>query len=324
MIFRVDADIKEEFLQSQPTATAKSNMYVLQLADEYEAETNKKIYDLSISELKEMFAVKFKNSSRATIDKNRSVLSKYIDFCINKNIVTHYENRLSAFTKLESKQLVNKQALRYKYITPEQLSKYRDMLFNAQDRLLLTLPYVGVRGRTQVGDTCEEIINLRKPSDDDILANRLVLTKNNGEKRTLRVDQEVMELVLDAFKQESYYGNNGEETAHLRQPMKISVINPHKDYVLRVPGAKRGGLINPTVINSRMSKFKKWLGNKYISINNLYMSGMISSVLKLMEERGTTSLDRDDYINICDKFDYRSAYWYIIRDQALHYLEVKK
>lgn len=128
--FKVDSTIKKEFLENKPSATAKSNGFVLKLADEYEDITGKPIYNMTYAELKELIAVQFKNSSLATITKNVSILRKYIDFCIEKHLVSHMENRLTMFTRKEAREFVSKQAIEYRYTSREDLRKYQNMLIN--------------------------------------------------------------------------------------------------------------------------------------------------------------------------------------------------
>lgn len=109
MVFKIDDKIKQEFLDSKPDKTAESVSFVLRAVDDYEISINKLIYNMTYSELCEMLKRQFKNSSAKTVLKNISILRKYINFCINKHIVLHGENRLSTFTSKEAKELVNKQ-----------------------------------------------------------------------------------------------------------------------------------------------------------------------------------------------------------------------
>src|SRR5690606_29899631 len=129
--FKVDAEVKREFLGNKPTATARSNGFILKLADEYEEIASKRIYNMTYAELKDLIAVQFKNY------------------------------RLAMFTRKEAREFVSKQAIEYRYISREDLRKYQNILINEQDVAILEVVYNGIRGRTEEGATLEELINLQ-------------------------------------------------------------------------------------------------------------------------------------------------------------------
>ncbi|HHV98177.1 MAG TPA: hypothetical protein GXX36_01160 [Clostridiaceae bacterium] len=320
--FKVDAEIKHEFLDTKPSKTARSNRFVLKFVDEFEQLIGKKIYNMSYGELQELIA-QFKNSSLATITKNVSILRKYIDFCIEKNIVSHMENRLAVFTRQKAREFVSRQATEYKYITREELMKYQDMLVNEQDVALLEAVYNGIRGRTEEGATLEELINLQiDEKSSNFRNNVLELVKNNGNKRSIQVSDRTMQILLDAKKQEFYLSNNGEKSEIMRGGIRRTPINQVGNYVFRVPGSKKYELINPVLINSRMGKIQRWIGNKYVTIHSLYMSGMISMAKDLLAQKG--KLTRDDYVSICERYDYGNGdpqkYWLTLKDTVQQYI----
>ena len=321
--FKVDAEIKQEFLESKPTTTAKSNGFVLKLADEYEDITGKPIYNMTYAELKELIAVQFKNSSLATITKNVSILRKYIDFCIEKHLVSHMENRLAMFTRKEAREFVSKQAIEYRYISREDLRKYENMLINEQDVAILKAVYNGIRGRTEEGATLEELINLQiDEKSSNFKDNVLELVKNNGDKRYIQVSENTMQILLDAKHQEFYISNNGEESELLRGGIRRTPINRIGNYVFRVPGTKKHKLFNPILVNSRMRKIQEWTGNKYITIHSLYMSGMISMAKDIFAQKGELTVE--DYVNICERYDYGDGdprrYWLTLKDIVQQYI----
>ncbi len=84
MDFKVDNEIKQEYLNTKPALTARSDSFVLRLADRHEALINKPIYNMSYAELKEMLLMQFRNYSEGAIRKNASVLKRYVDYCIEK------------------------------------------------------------------------------------------------------------------------------------------------------------------------------------------------------------------------------------------------
>lgn len=327
--FKVDNELKQGYLNqpSKPTATAESDSFVLRAADEYEELIGKNIYDMNYVELKELILMQYKNSSEKTVLKNVSVLKTYIDFCINKNVVLHGENRLATFSSKDAKEFVNKQAVEGKYISKQQLREYQDILFNEQDKLFLELLFIGVRGRTIEEGTLEEIINLRI-SDVDEKNKMLSLTQNDGKVRLLEVDEHTIELIKDTYEQDIYIENNGEMTDNprLSEPRKLK-INKVEDYVFRVPSKAKFQVFTPNLLNSRMRRIKIWIGNYYVNTTSIYMSGMLNMAMEIYKEKG--EINKLDYIGICVKYNYQNngnfdAYWFQLKDLFEQYKEIHR
>jgi integrase len=337
--FKVDNELKQEYLKQKPTATAESDSFVLKATDEYEKLLRKSIYNMTYVELKELILMQFKNSSEKTVLKNVSILKTYIDFCINKNVVLHGENRLATFSSNDANDFVNKQAFLGKYHSKEQIREFQDLLYNEQDKLFLELLFQGVRGRTTEDGTLEEIINLRI-SDVNEEKKRLRLVQNNGNFRYLEVDEYTIELIKDTYKQDVYVENNGEMTDNIRlsEPRKLK-INKVEDYVLRVPSKNKYQIFTPNLINSRMRRIKIWLGENYLTATSIFESGMLNMALEIYKEKG--EIQKDDYIKICQRYNYgiernsenvneenineknyESRYWFNVKALFEKYLEI--
>ncbi len=314
--FKIDNEIKQEYLSTKINDTAKAESFTLRSADEYEKLVDKKLYDMNYLELKELIAMQYKNSSVATVTKNICILKRYVDFCIKKRIVEHSENRLETFTSEDAIDFVHKQAITDKFITKEKLREYQNLLYNEQDRLLLELPFIGIRGRAVSGGTLEEIINLSMPIKEDENKNFLTLTQNNGKHRRMKIDSYTMNLIREAYEQEVYVENNGEETNNRRlstpRQIKINKVDRH---VLRTPGRNKFKLFTPNLLNSRMVRLKKWLDNPYLSFTSLYHAGMVQQARDIYEQRG--EITTNDYKMICIEFGYGSGdpdrYWFALK-----------
>jgi hypothetical protein len=277
LVFKVNPEIKKEFLDTYPTATAKSNSFVLKLADEYEEQESKNIYDMTFTELKEMISIKFRNTSLQAIVKNVSVLRKYVDYCINNNLVVHNENRLMAFTRSELKQFVSQQAIDYKYISREELREYQNMLYNAQDIALIEAIYSGIRGRTTKDGTVEEIINLQVHiGNDDFLNNVLQLEKNNDNVRYIEVSDNTMQIFVSAMEQEEYVSNNGVENVRVRGGVRTTRINKVEHLVFRKPGQNKYDPFTPSIVRKNQATTKTC--NKR-SITALFQPTTLQSII---------------------------------------------
>ena len=326
--FEIDPELKHQYLDEKVTATGESDSFILRSVDEYEVAKGKPIYNMHRDELNGMIAKQFNNPSVGAVTKNVSIIRTYIDFCINKNVVIHGENRLATFTVEDAKNLVNQRALLKKFITREQKIEYQRILYNEQDKLILELPYVGGRGRTCDGCTSEEIINLRM-SDVDEENKMITLTQNDRKTRELEVETSTIELIKDAYNQKIYVENNGEMSNNLRlsKPREIT-INRVEDYVLCVPSLKKFQKFTSNLITSRMSRMQKYLDSPYLTVSGIYMSGMVQLAIDIYKEKG--EVDKDDYIDICFRFNYGGdipeKYWHILKAQFEQYknlLEIK-
>jgi len=332
--FKVDNEIKQEYLNAKPTGTADSDAFVLRDFDNYEENVNKQVYNLSIPELNEMFAT-LKNSSKRGAGKNKSILVSYIDFCVSKKIVSHMENRAKY---INANDFVHRQALLNKYIPIEKLREYSNLMFNEQDQLLLWLTYIGVRGRTTEDGTMEEILNLQIK---DVIAdkNRLILRQNDGKNRILDgVDDFIIDLIKETYDQEFYTENNGEMTANKRlngMPRQM-FINKTGDrgayyhrHIFRIPGKDKFEKFTPSLLNSRMRKIQNVTDNKYLTYTSLYNSGMIQMAMDIYKEEGEVT-DRD-FDDICIRYNYgikesvgnkESNYWYVLKDLFNQYKDL--
>ena len=332
--FKVDNNIKQEYLNAKPTGTADSDAFVLRDFDNYEENMGKPVYNLSIPELNEMFAT-LKNSSKRGAGKNKSILVSYIDFCVGKKIVSHMENRAKY---INASDFVHRQALLNKYIPIEKLRDYSNLMFNEQDQLLLWLIYIGVRGRTTEGATMEEVINLQIK---DVIGdkNRLILRQNDGKNRILDdVPDFIIDLIKETYEQEYYTENNGEITNNPRIPNpRKSIINKTGEFsghVFRIPGQKKFDKFTPSLLNSRMRKIQIATDNKYLTYSSLFFSGMIQMAFDIYKEKGEVT-DRN-FDDICIRFNYgipeslkesmddkkSSNYWYVLKDLFNQYLEL--
>ena len=325
-MFNIDREIKEDYLESKPTGTANSNKFVLKKVDDYESKENKAVYMMSHGEIREMISIIFRNSSENDILKNASIIRKYIDFCIEKNIVPHMENRLATFNRKEARKFVSKNALDYKYITPEEKLEYMNLLKNDQDKALIEAFYVGIRGRTVIGGTLEEIINLQIDENSSEFKNNFItLVRNNGESRTIWISDFTKDILLKAKNQEFYTSNNGVETEAIRGGIRNLQINKVDNYVFRIPIKTKFETFNSILVNSRMQRIQQWVGNEYLTVHSLYMSGMITKALDIIKEKGEISIV--DYDNICEQYGYRTgddSRWMVLKDIVSYYIKLTK
>jgi hypothetical protein len=324
--FNIDDDLKKEYLRQKPIQTAKSEYPTLVAVDEYETLLDKSVYNFSLAERDEIMMMKFENTTIGTVVSTVSKIKGYIDFCVRNypDRVIHNQNIFDTLNKAEAKRFVSKQATEFRYISKAELEKYKEILYNNQDKLLIDLIYNGVRGRTAKGGTLEEIINLTiKPHSDDVLKCKLLLERNDGVMRVHYVPQKTMDLIVDTYYDDGYVANNGETSPDIRGETRTFKINRCENYVFCATGANKCGKFTEYIINARMRKIQEYCDNNYITANNLYKSGMISMALDIYKEKG--EITKDDYVDICTHFRYgennSEVYWTKVKEDVELYLK---
>ena len=304
LVFEVDPEVKEEFLEKQMKSTRGYYRYILQLADDFEVKLGKPIYDFNTEERDELLIVQYKNKNTFAFQSVLSPLKTYVDFCIApKNLVKHNENRFATILTSNYKEYIKSKE---NYFIP--LSESRELqsrLKNYQDRLILELSSLGVRGRTEKGNTLEELVNL-KQSDVKWEKKRLYLTKNNGELRWIKVDDYTLDLIKKVIDQDFYVANNGLKTKPNDDGIyettdRGRIINP-SEYIFRIPGKNKHGKVEYQFFASRIQRMQKWLKNPYISISNLYFSAIIEYAKDEKKKKG--ELTKEDYIKINKRFEF--------------------
>jgi hypothetical protein len=305
--FEVDNDIKQEFLETQIKSTRKFYEYVLKRVDEFEKELSKKVYDFNYEDRDEILLVQFKNGSIWAVQVNLAPIKKYVDFCIMKNMVKHNENRFAII--LDYEKYVNTQAVENAYISKDTNRELQEMLINNQDKLFIDLVGVyGIRGRTEKGNTLEEIINLRVKEDVNWDSKILTLISNNNKIRHVEVDDYTLNLIKETINDTYYTCNNGfkkkkNEHGYYDKTERGFIINK-TEYVFRVPGKNKFSKTNTTYFSNKISRIQKWLEKPYLNVGNLYFSAMIDYAKNLKEEKG--ELTKEDYVYINERFNYGS------------------
>jgi len=215
------------------------------------------------------------------------------------------ENRFSFITTPNYKDYVNEQAMENSYISLSENREWQKGLVNAQDRLIVELLGLAVRGRTEKGNTLEEMVNL-KVEDVDYTQKVLHLTRNDGELRYSDVDDYTLDLLKKTIDSSFYLFNNGlktkpNENGVYEKTDKGFPINP-TEYIFRVPGKNKFKQVDYQFIASRIQKIQVWLEKPYLTISNLYFSALISYAKELKEEKG--ELTKEDYIRINERFNF--------------------
>lgn len=296
--FKIDSELKEEFLDSLKKSTRKIYSHVLKKADAYEDEIGKSIYDFNFEDRDELLLVKFKNTTIGAFRSNLSPLKRYVYFCIAKNAVKHNDNRFAMIHPSDYINYVSVQAQENTYISKTEVRELQKELVNAQDKLILELLTWGIRGRTEKGNTQEELINL-KVSDVDFDNNILKVINNDGDDRDVYVDDYTINLIKEIIEEDIYICKNGKKPRN-KEPRKLPIAKT--DYVFRIAGRDKSEKVDSQYFIRKVQLMKRYLKEPYLSISNLYFSAIIDYAKKRKNEKG--ELTRKDYIEINEMFRY--------------------
>jgi integrase len=290
-------DLKNRFLSLYPEKTRRFYKYVLVKAYETERTMKKDIYDFSEQEL-EILLFQYNNKSVQSIQSTICVLKQYIDFCINKNYGFQLKNHLDTSKRYGDLQkyidLKSQQ-----YITKEDLEDIVGLCVNAQDSVIFSLLFDGIKG-----ENSEEIVNLQI-KDCNFKNNTLTLTKNNGETRSLVASDLTMALIQEAMNETEYIKNNGVESPDMKVKTYKVDSTP---YVVRISARESLGSINPVNIIARINRIKMWYGNPFLTVTNIWLSGMLNELKKSKQEN--SRLTKQNYIDVNEKYGYEYSYWF--------------
>ena len=310
-VFNHDRDVKEAFLKDIKPSTAKTIRSILFKVDEYEEIIGKSIYDFSLEDRDDFLISMFKNKSKGVINTTRSYLVKYINYCIDNNLVRHMENRFSLISKDDVNKYVDETAIRMKYLSKEEIKEAQDKLVNNCDKLILQLIPLSIRGRTENGNRNEELINLRViDAIESYKTGILKVWNNDGDFRNVPIDDETIELLKETIDDDKYIINNGSSYSRKRHNKVLGLGIGEKyftlnntGYVFRTAGMNKKGKVRINYFTSRLAMLKDWIGNQYITVTNLYSSGIIDYAMQLKNEKGA-ELNNYDYMKIIDRFNY--------------------
>jgi len=304
-IIKVDKEIKEEFLDSPrfTTNTKKNILSVLVAADKYEVLSGKKIYNLSYDQRDDLILTQFKNKTLSTVEATVSILKGYIDFCISKNIVNHFENRFTVLNIEDMRNFVSQQSTDNRYIPWEQIKEIEKSIYNDIDKAILETVYFSIRGRTQKGETCAELINMKKEhiNEND---NTIIVYSNNNSFRKVQVKSETIELLNRVVNCKTYILNNGmDRIRRFGEPKQEKKDLPDNGYIFRSIKDINETKVHPLFFIQQIKKIGKWTGVNYITLNNLYFSGMMEKILNIFRDTREYPTKKQ-YLAIVQEADY--------------------
>ena len=285
-------DRKNRFLNEEYPNESTRNTYTSLLVNinKFEVEKEKDVCDFSLSEAVELL-IGLKKKTFNSLNVAHTILVRYADWCVHDAKCSKtFINSFKLIDKEDLKKYTHQIALRHSYISREKLySDVVNQLYNYVDKAIPLLFFEGAKGRSHGDHTFEEIRNLR---GRDLIPefNKIILTRDNGEQRTIDVDPRTMDILVTASKETNYFKLNGEAKGRFAvMPLAQS------EYIIRMMDCERseGTKITANSINTRFKKFREWTGVKFLNPTLVFQSGMLEKCEEKEKEVG--ELQIEDY-----------------------------
>lgn len=275
-------EIKEAFLQylideeGFTEETVHVFRFVFYKSYDVEDILQKDMYDFNTSELKQVLL----NANKSTMNSVRafaSMMKKYIDWAIRTGLTNSNINPMDMFTTKDYEECIDKS--KKLFISESELISIENKLVNYQDKVVLRLAFEGINGYE-----VSEMLNLKK-HDVDFKNKQLKLYDNKEGERFINVSERCIEIIEKAINEKIYYARNGDKTsAHGKSKYEYFETDHVIKNVLAGRTTKRAA--DKTVVYRRMNMIKEMFDMPYLTIKNVWRSGMIKMTVDLYKEEG--------------------------------------
>ncbi|WP_137743353.1 tyrosine-type recombinase/integrase [Robertmurraya siralis] len=285
-------EIKEEFLRSQYSEdTAKIARYVFYYSYLIEKTLNKDVFEFTIDELGSVIANS--NPTSIVVARSRgSIISQYLNWAYDNNYRVSNINPLQNITDDWYSQFIDKNIKQF--ISIKELNEIVSGLVNYQDKIIPVLLFHGVYGTQS-----SEIRNL-KLSDIQADGTTVRLYDDRKGERFITLDKEVIEMLIQAANESSYYHKNG-LTAISRWAQSDLL---ESDYIVKMAKKGRGSegkRVSQTIIIKRVDLIAEYFGMPDLTPKSINRSGMLYYASKLIGVK--EKLSQQDFNVIGDRFN---------------------
>jgi hypothetical protein len=285
-------ELKNRFLKEGNLleSTQKTFRYLFEKGGITEADYDKDIYEFTPYECDQLL-YSFSARSEGMVFVILSCFKQYVDFCKLNNLTADDFNYFSTISGLEViRNYVDHTVLQNKYITYEQLIEIEELCINPQDSVIPELLWNGIKG-----ERANELLNLDR---SQIKVNKIEL-----DDREIPISDRTYNLIIDACEQDVYLKSNGDYEG------KSDKLYMPKDcnYVVKASGSSGTGELSYSGLQVRLIKIKEYFGNPYLTLTNIWVSGMIHLAKTIKAEKG--DIQKEDWIFINKRFGYPEKYW---------------
>ena len=288
-------EVKERYLEQFDNEQSK-HIYQLPLkkAKEFEESLGKDIYEMNLNELTDLL-YSFKPTSTNAAYHNFLRISNYIDFAIENG---YAKSNISEFAVISDTVEWNKKFVANymnTFFTREEILEMVDDLYNAVDGAILLSLFEGLGGKGY-----SELINLEIKHVHRGDPATVRLFESADKERTIKISNELVEILHKANMESEYVANNG-EINELDGRHISDYIESDKVFKKSKKGANAQEGLNSFFVQRKFAFFKKVFESDYLRPKNIVHSGMMYMAHKLYQESG--KFDREEILKIAEQFD---------------------
>lgn len=289
--FLFENEMKNDFLSTLKDDTAVTYRRILKLIQDNEKDLNKGISSFNKEEMKKVLS-DFKANNINTLATYNSSLSRYLEFCLNRDFIDH--NVSKEFSMKELNNYISSET----YLSEKRLRRIEDQLANYQDAVVLRLIFEGVSGRG-----FSELLNLRRQDinyDTNTLHLRNEVKASVFVSRDIVVSDRAIEIINGAINQKKYYKLNGTSSRGV-----TSLYDT--EYVVRSSTTTKeqiGTKASLTVMHHRIKIVEDYFGFERLKAKLIQRSGMLNYALNTVED--TQNITLDDVRRVAIRFNIRN------------------
>ena len=273
-------DVKLEYLETiKEEGTRIPILYEFINSAKMEEELRKDIYAFNDLEIAKFLKIS-RRSSENSIGKTLSYLNSYVKWCISNGKRGKYENEINYidfFSRTEtdlSKYVSNRQLVN-KILNKSEFKDLVDIAINPADKALLLCLYEFIGG--------EELHEIRaiRMQDVGVISNTIKLYDKDGNSRTQKISDELIELLIETNDMDVYIANNGEVSG---QRGIVSSQLADTNYIFKSSQRKNSAsedMMQYHALLRRLSIIKKFSDYKYITANSIRDTRIVHEVMNL-------------------------------------------
>ncbi|MCG7406392.1 site-specific integrase [Paenibacillus sp. ACRRX] len=303
---------KLAFMSEYAESTQKILSRLFKVSQTLEFDLDKDLFEFNREQLRRLFFLylpKTAYSSKANV----TWVSKYIDWALEEGYLDGL-NPLDGTAKEWKEQFVMKSLK--KYWTAKELDKIINKCVNAQDAVLISLLFNGVRGTAN-----SEILNLQK-SDILFSTNQLSLRDDDGTSRIITVSDACISLCEKALRESEYEKKNGNASKDIKSPTAALVSN---DFVVKTAFTRTEHFheAEKNIVHRRLSVIGEEINEPNFTPFNICYSGMLALAKDLFLQSG--ELGDHEYEVVFRQFQEKSDQSiYRIKAEFLNLTQLKE
>ncbi|NBI28659.1 phage lytic cycle repressor MrpR family protein [Chengkuizengella marina] len=296
-------ETKARFLTKLGNKSQDIYLRIFEVSSEVEYKRKKDLYELNLDDI-EIILYTLRPLTNDISHVNGRIVTSYLNWCIEKELISTNlltEKNVDWFSQFVDKDI-------QLYYSESEIRKIEDNCANYQDNVIVRLLFEGVQGSAM-----SEIRNVqRKDVNHD--TNEIKVRNERGDERIVNVSDRAMNMIQNAFAQIVYIKKNGHMLPDTHMSDKTNLVE--NDYLIRSSLTKTISFnkeVDKIVLYRRIQTIAETLGYEKSSLTakNIVRSGMIYEGKKILDEKG--SLEREDYLNICAKYNMNPNNWYPLK-----------